>query len=132
MSFNDPIADMLTRIRNSVRAEHPQVAMPSSKTKVSIARILADEGFIGGYFVSDEVPQPTLVLKLKYTGNGKPVITDLQRVSTPGRRVYTGFRKIPWVRSGLGINIISTPKGLMTGRRARRSRVGGEVLCNIW
>ena len=129
---SDPIADMLTRIRNATMVQHPQVAMPNSKAKVSIARILADEGFIGGYFVSDEVPQPTLVLKLKYTGKGKSVITNLERVSTPGRRVYTGFRKIPWVRSGLGINIVSTPKGLMTGRRARRSRVGGEVLCNVW
>lgn len=128
----DPIADMLTRIRNATMVQHSQVPMPSSKMKVSIARILADEGFIAGYFVSDEVPQPTLVLKLKYTGKGKSVITGLQRVSTPGRRVYTGFRDIPWVRSGLGINILSTPKGLMTGRKARRSRVGGEVICNVW
>lgn len=128
----DPIADMLTRIRNATMVQHSQVAMPSSKMKVSIARILADEGFIASYFVSDEVPQPTLVLKLKYTGKGKSVITGLQRVSTPGRRIYTGYREIPWVRSGLGINILSTPKGLMTGRKARRARVGGEVICNVW
>ena len=129
---SDPIADMLTRIRNDAMVQHPQVAMPSSNAKVSIARILADEGVIVGYFGSDEVPQPTLRLKRKYTGKGKSVITGLKRVSTPGRRVYTGFHDIPWVRSGLGINIISTPKGLMPGRRARRSRVGGEVLCNVW
>jgi len=129
---SDPIADMLTRIRNAAMVQHPQVAMPSSNMKVGIAKILEEEGFIAGYSVSDEVPQPTLVLKLKYTGKGKPVITGLQRVSKPGRRVYTGFSDIPWVRSGLGVNILSTPKGLMTGRKARRARVGGEILCNVW
>jgi len=129
---SDPIADMLTRIRNAAMVQHPKVAMPSSKMKVGIAKILKEEGFIADYSVSDEIPQPTLVLELKYTGKGKPVITGLQRVSKPGRRVYTGFSDIPWVRSGLGVNILSTPKGVMTGRKARRSRVGGEILCNVW
>lgn len=128
----DPIADMLTRIRNASLIRHTQVVMPSSKLKMAIAQILAEEGFIRGYNVTDESPQPRLVLGLKYTGRGKPVITGLERVSKPGRRVYTGYKDIPWVRSGLGINIVSTPQGLMTGRKARRTKVGGEILCNVW
>lgn len=128
----DPIADMLTRIRNAGMIQQKQVVMPSSKMKVSIAKVLQEEGFISNYTVTDDVPQPNLILSLKYTGRGVPVITGLQRVSKPGRRVYLGYREIPWVRSGLGINIISTPKGLMTGRKARRGKVGGEVICNVW
>ena len=130
--LSDPIADMLTRIRNAAMVQRTQVAMPSSKMKASIAQILTDEGFIRGFALTDDVPQPQLVLDLKYTGKGQTVITGLERVSKPGRRVYTGYGDIPWVRSGLGINILSTPKGVMTGRSARRSRVGGEILCNIW
>jgi small subunit ribosomal protein S8 len=129
---NDPIADMLTRIRNSSMVKQKQVVMPSSNIKVSIARILAEEGFIEGFAVTDEQPQPRLLIRLKYTPQGRSVITGLQLVSTPGRRFYSGHKGIPWVRSGLGINIISTPKGLMTGRRARRERVGGEIICNVW
>jgi small subunit ribosomal protein S8 len=129
---NDPIADMLTRIRNAGMVRHSQVVMPSSNIKVSIAKILAAEGFIKGYTVTDDKPQPKLVLQLKYAGRGRPVITGLERVSRPGRRFYTGYQEIPWVRSGLGINILSTPKGLMTGRQARREKVGGELLCNVW
>ncbi len=129
---NDPIADMLTRIRNGSLVQQKQVVMPSSRIKEAIAKILAREGFIAGFSVTEEQPQPKLVLSLKYTGKGKPVLTGLERVSTPGRRVYTSYRDIPWVRSGLGINIISTPQGLMTGREARRARVGGELLCNVW
>jgi small subunit ribosomal protein S8 len=128
----DPIADMLTRIRNASMVQHPTVVVPSSKIKTSIAQILQDEGFIQGYTITDDRPQPKLVLYLKYTGRGEPVITGLQRVSKPGRRTYTGYREIPWVRSGLGINIVSTPKGLMTGRQARSARLGGEILCNVW
>lgn len=128
----DPIADMLTRIRNACMVRHTQVVMPSSKMKVAIAQILAEEGFIQGFNVTDEKPQPRLVLGLKYTGRGKSVITGLERVSKPGRRIYAGSKEIPWVRSGLGVNIISTPKGLMTGRKARRNSVGGEILCNVW
>lgn len=128
----DPIADMLTRIRNAGMIGIRQVAMPSSKMKASIAKILQDEGFIEGYSLGDEHPQPSLVLSLKYTDQRKPIITGLERVSTPGRRVYVGYRDIPWVRSGLGINILSTPKGLLTGRQAHRQQVGGEIICNIW
>lgn len=129
---NDPIADMLTRIRNASMVKQRQVVMPSSKIKVGIAGILAEEGFIEGYALTDEQPQPNLIVRLKYTPQGRPVITGLDRVSRPGRRYYAGFKDIPWVRSGLGINIISTPKGLMTGRKARRQRLGGEILCNVW
>ncbi|GIK74082.1 MAG: 30S ribosomal protein S8 [Caldilinea sp.] len=129
---NDPIADMLTRIRNASMVKQKQVVMPSSKIKVGIAGILAEEGFIEGYAVTDEQPQPNLIVRLKYTAQGRPVISGLDRVSRPGRRYYAGFKDIPWVRSGLGINIISTPKGLMTGRKARRQRLGGEILCNVW
>ncbi len=128
----DPIADMLTRIRNAGQVQHPQVVMPASKLKVGIAKILADEGFIQGFNVTDERPQPNLVIALKYTGKGEPVINGIERVSRPGRRVYTGYKEIPWVRSGLGINIVSTPQGLMTGRKARRARTGGEIVCNVW
>lgn len=128
----DPIADMLTRIRNACLVRHTQVVMPSSKIKAAIAQILAEEGFIQGYNITDEKPQPRLVLGLKYTGRGKSVITGLERISKPGRRIYAGSKDIPWVRSGLGISIVSTPKGLMTGRKARRNKVGGEILCNIW
>jgi small subunit ribosomal protein S8 len=129
---NDPIADMLTRIRNAGMVQHSQVVMPSSNIKVSIAKILAAEGFIKEYLVTDDQPQPKLVLTLKYSGRGKPVITGLERVSKPGRRHYTSYKSIPWVRSGLGISILSTPKGLLTGRQARLEKVGGELLCNIW
>lgn len=128
----DPIADMLTRIRNASMAEHRQVVMPSSKMKEGIAKILTDEGFIADCNVIDGKPQARLSIILKYTGKGSSIITGLQRVSKPGRRIYTGYQDIPWVRSGLGINIISTPKGLMTGRDARRVRMGGEVICNVW
>ncbi|MBU6351633.1 MAG: 30S ribosomal protein S8 [Chloroflexi bacterium] len=129
---NDPIADMLTRIRNANLVKQKQVVMPSSKIKTSIAAILAEEGFIDGYAVTEETPQPRLIVRLKYTAQGRPVISGLDRVSRPGRRFYSGSKEIPWVRSGLGINIVSTPKGLMTGRKARRERLGGEILCNIW
>lgn len=128
----DPIADMLTRIRNACLVRHTQVVMPSSKIKVEIAKILAKEGFIQGYSVVDEKPYPKLVIGLKYTGRAKSVITGIQRISKPGRRVYTSYKDIPWVRSGLGISIVSTPSGVMTGRNARRTKVGGEILCNVW
>ncbi len=137
MNITDPIADMLTRIRNAMMAGHTTVAMPSSKLKVSIAKILKDEGFISSYEVVDGTAagQKVLRVRLKYIGERrerKPVINGLQRVSRPGRRVYTGKREIPWVLSGMGIAIISTPKGVMTGQRARQLGVGGEVLCKVW
>lgn len=136
-SVGDPIGDMLTRVRNAVMAGHILVAMPSSKMKVSIAKILKDEGYIGGYEVVDGkiAGSKVLRIRLKYVGERRerrPVITGLQRVSRPGRRVYTGKSEIPWVLSGIGIAILSTPKGVMTGQRARQLGVGGEVLCKIW
>jgi small subunit ribosomal protein S8 len=137
MSVNDPIADMLTRIRNGLINGQPVVAMPASSIKVEIARILKEEGFIESYEeAGNELPtQRVLRVKLKYVGERrqrKPVITDLQRVSRPGRRVYTRKQDIPWVLSGMGIAILSTPKGVMTGQRARQLNVGGEVLCKVW
>jgi small subunit ribosomal protein S8 len=137
MSVSDPIADMLTRIRNSVMVGQTSVAMPSSKLKAEIAKILKEEGFIEGFEVVDsEKPgQKILRLKIKYTGERrerKAVLTGLVRVSRPGRRVYTKKQDIPWVLSGMGVAILSTPKGVMTGQRARQLGVGGEILCKIW
>jgi len=137
MPFNDPIADMLTRIRNAVMAGHAQVAMPNSKLKSEIAKILRDEGFLEGFDIADgESPsQKTLRLKIKYVGerrDRRAVISGLERVSTPGRRIYTRKSAIPWVLSGIGVAILSTPKGVMTGARARQMGVGGEILCKVW
>jgi small subunit ribosomal protein S8 len=137
MSVTDPISDMLTRIRNALLAGHTNVAMPSSKMKASIAAILKDEGFISDYEVVDgnRLGHKVLRVRLKYIGERRmrrSVITGMERVSRPGRRVYTGKREIPWVLSGLGIAILSTPKGVMTGQRARQLGVGGEVLCKVW
>jgi small subunit ribosomal protein S8 len=137
MSVTDPIADMLTRVRNAVHSGHAQVAMPSSKIKVEIAKILKEEGFLDGYELVDgeNAAQKVLRMKIKYVGERrerKPVISGLERVSKPGRRIYTHKQKIPWVLSGLGVAILSTPKGVMTGMRARQLGVGGEILCKIW
>jgi small subunit ribosomal protein S8 len=137
MIITDPIGDMLTRIRNAIMAGHNVVALPSSKIKESIARILQEEGYISGYEVVDGKVAGSKILRLhlKYVGERRerrPVITGLERVSRPGRRVYTGKQEIPWVLSGIGIAILSTPKGVMTGQRARQLGVGGEVLCKVW
>lgn len=137
MSVNDPIADMLTRIRNAMMVGQTVTAMPSSKMKIEIARILKEEGFIEGFDEADgAIPaQKVLRLRIKYVGERRqrrPVITGLVRVSRPGRRVYTQKKEIPWVLSGLGIAILSTPKGVMTGQRARQLGVGGEILCKVW
>lgn len=137
MSVNDPIADMLTRIRNSVINGQTLVAMPSSKIKAEIAKILKEEGFIESYeIVTGEKPfERILRIRLKYVGERRKrrsVITNLERVSRPGRRVYTRKQDIPWILSGLGIAILSTPKGVMTGQRARQLNVGGEILCKVW
>ncbi len=137
MSVNDPIADMLTRVRNSVLTGQGLVAMPSSKIKVEIARILKEEGYIESYEVVDGeiATKKTLRLRLKYVGerrHRRSVITGLERISRPGRRIYTPKTEIPWVLSGLGIAILSTPKGVMTGQRARQLGVGGEILCKVW
>ncbi|MFP4343518.1 MAG: 30S ribosomal protein S8 [Anaerolineales bacterium] len=133
--MTDPIADMLTRIRNGIMARHDVVSMPSSSMKVAIAKILKDEGYIEDFKVVEEQPQSALLVKLKYVGEGKfqrSVISELKRVSKPGRRLYTQVKDIPWVRSGMGIAILSTPKGVLTGQQARRLRVGGEIVCYVW
>jgi len=137
MSVTDPIADMLTRIRNAIIVGHPSVAMPSSNLKTAIAKILKEEGFITGFEVVDGPGpgQKTLRVRLKYIGERRErrsVITGIERVSRPGRRVYSGKKEIPWVLSGMGVAILSTPKGVMTGQRARQLGVGGEVLCKVW
>ncbi len=129
---NDPIADMLTRIRNATTARHTQVAMPSSKMKVAIAKILREEGFIQDFDVNQDKPQPTLRIRLKYVEGRQPVLSGLERVSRPGRRLYSGSQKLKWVKSGMGIGIVSTSKGIMTDRKARRQNLGGEVLCYVW
>ena len=137
MTIIDPIADMLTRIRNGVMAGHALVAMPSSKLKVEIAKIMKDEGYLEGFEVveSEQATQKVLRLKIKYVGERRerrPVISGIERISKPGRRVYTKKQEIPWVLSGIGVAIISTPKGVMTGSRARQLGVGGEILCKVW
>ncbi len=137
MSVNDPIADMLTRIRNAVLAGQVQVAMPNSKIKAEIAKILKDEGFVENFEVVDgEKPGfKVLRVKIKYVGERRerrPVLSGIERVSSPGRRIYTKKTDIPWVLSGLGVAILSTPKGVMTGSRARQLGVGGEILCKVW
>ncbi len=137
MSVVDPISDLLTRMRNAIMAGHTLVALPSSTMKVAIAKILKEEGYIGGFEVVDGkiVGSKVLRIRLKYIGERRerqPVITGLERISRPGRRVYTNKLEIPWVLSGMGIAILSTPKGVMTGQRARQLGVGGEVLCKVW
>jgi small subunit ribosomal protein S8 len=129
---SDPIADMLTRIRNGMMARQKQVVMPGSRVKVAIARILKDEGFIRDFEVTRDVPQAQLRVVLKYDRDRKSVLTGLQRISKPGRRVYAGHSEIPWVLSGLGVAVMSTPQGIMTGQKARRLGVGGEVMCFVW
>ncbi|HTX14226.1 MAG TPA: 30S ribosomal protein S8 [Candidatus Baltobacteraceae bacterium] len=128
----DPIADMLTRIRNGVRAKHPRVDLPSSKLKVEIARILKDEGYLTNFKVVEEKGKKTLRVFLRYTPDRRGVITDLKRVSRPGSRRYVGKTGIRAVVGGMGIAIVSTPRGLMTGHAARKEGVGGELLCEVW
>ena len=130
MSLQDPISDMLTRIRNAQRAGHASVVMPSSNAKVAILKVLMDEGFIGEYAVS-EGAKPDVSINLKYHG-GQPVIEEIKRVSRPGLRIYKQASDLPTVRSGLGVAIVSTDRGVMTDRAARRAEVGGEVLCTVF
>jgi small subunit ribosomal protein S8 len=137
MSVTDPISDMLTRMRNAIMMGHPMVAVPGSNIKVAIAKILKEEGYISGFEVVDGkvVGSKVLRIRLKYVGerrDRRSVITGLERISRPGRRVYKGKQEIPWVLSGMGIAILSTPKGVMTGQRARQLGVGGEILCKVW
>lgn len=128
----DPIADMLTRIRNASRAKHPRVDLPSSKMKVEIARILKDEGYLSNFKVVDEKGRKTLRVFLRYTPDRRSVITDLKRVSKPGSRRYVGKFGIRAVMGGMGVSILSTPRGLMTGHVARKEGIGGELLCEVW
>ena len=139
--MTDPIADMLTRLRNAVLAKHSRVEVPVSKLKVEIARILEDEGFIQGFRVVDEkldkgakvkVPRQVIRIMLKYGPHGEKVITGIERISRPGRRVYFRSTEVPAVLGGLGTSILTTSRGVMTGRAAMRAGVGGEVLCNVW
>ncbi len=135
MSVIDPIADMLARIRNASAVGHNTVAVPHSTIKAAIAQILKEEGFIQDVETASDQSRPMLRIWLKYTGDRrtrKPVISGLERVSKPGHRVYTGKGEIPWVLSGAGIAILSTPKGVLSGQQARRLGVGGEVLCYVW
>lgn len=130
MSMSDPIADMLTRIRNAQSVEKSVVAMPSSKLKVAIAQVLKDEGYIDDFAIKGEDGKPQLEISLKYYA-GRPVIERIERVSRPGLRIYKGRDEIPSVMNGLGVAIVTTPKGVMTDRKARASGVGGEVLCYV-
>ena len=135
MSMSDPIADMLTRVRNALQRQHPTVSMPTSKMKVALADVLKNEGYIEEFQVVDESPQNVLQIKLKYIGGRRDrssVITGIERVSKPGRRVYVTKRDVPWVLSGMGVAIITTSKGILTDQEARKAGVGGEVLCNVW
>jgi small subunit ribosomal protein S8 len=133
--MTDPVSDMLTRIRNAIHAGHSSVVIPSSKLKLSIVRVLRDEGFVQNYDVIPDRRQPKIRVWLKYMGerrDRRSVISGLKRVSKPGRRVYVGKKEIPWVLSGVGIAVLSTPKGVLTDRQARRMGVGGEVMCYVW
>jgi small subunit ribosomal protein S8 len=132
MSVNDPISDMLTRIRNAGMARKPEVLMPSTKVLVAIAKVLKDEGYIGDYEVIEKTPQNQLKIALRYGADKKHSIREIRRVSKPGLRVYAGKDAIPRVKSGLGIAIVSTPQGVLTGYEARRRGIGGEVLCTVF
>ncbi|MGQ9674897.1 MAG: 30S ribosomal protein S8 [Chloroflexota bacterium] len=132
MNMTDPIADMLTRIRNAAVARHDYALIPASQVKIAIARILKEEGFIRDYDILKDTPQRTIRVWLSYTGKRQPVVTALKRISKPGLRVYVKAREMPRVRGGLGTAIVSTPRGIMTAQQARRLNVGGEVLCYVW
>ncbi len=131
MTMTDPVADFLTRIRNACKAKHQTVDVPSSKMKLEIVRILKDEGFIDGYTLIEDNKQGIIRIRLRYTAGRKPVITSLERISRPGCRVYVGKSEIPSVLGGLGICIVSTSQGILTGKQAREKGLGGELLCAI-
>jgi len=130
-AVNDPIADMLTRIRNGIHARHQRADMPASKLKIELAKILKEEGYIANFKLAEDGKKKTLKVFLRYDADGESVISNIDRVSRPGRRVYIGAAEIPKVLGGLGINILTTPRGVMTGKNARKMRVGGEVLCAV-
>jgi small subunit ribosomal protein S8 len=129
---SDPIADMLTRVRNALSARHPKVDVPASKVKTEIARILKEEGYIANYKVAEEGVKKVIKIYLKYGSDNLPVISGIERVSRPGCRNYAGKNEIPQVQGGLGISILTTARGVMTGRTARKESVGGEVMCRVW
>lgn len=130
--MTDPIADMLTRVRNALVARHPKVDVPASKLKSEIARILKEEGFILNFKLTEEGAKKFIRIYLKYTPGNVPVISRIERVSRPGCRVYVGSREVPRVLGGLGVNILTTPRGVMSGQAAKKEGVGGEVLCQVW
>ncbi len=132
MNVTDPIADMLTRIRNAVSSKHDSVSMPASKIKVAIAEVLREEGFIRAFELDEDGKRQVLRVDLSYTGRKEPVLSGIKRVSKPGLRVYVQKREIPRVFGGLGIAILSTPQGVMTGQVARQKSIGGEILCYVW
>ncbi len=131
-AITDPIGDLLTRIRNGLRARHQRIDLPSSKLKLEVARILKEEGYIANFKVIDEGKKKVLRVFLRYSDDGTSPISALERVSKPGRRVYVGATEIPTVLGGLGITVLTTPRGVMTGKAARKAGVGGEVICNVW
>ncbi len=132
MSLTDPVADFLARIRNAIKARHQKVDVPASKLKLEIARILKEEGYVANYKAVEENGHKLVRVYLKYSVDNEAAISNLARISRPGCRVYVGRNEIPRVLGGMGINILTTPKGVMTGRQARKEGVGGEILCEIW
>jgi small subunit ribosomal protein S8 len=128
----DPITDLLNRLRNAMTAGHERVDIPASRVKENVLRVLAEEGYIGPYRRVEEKGRQRLRVSLKYDSDGEPIVNGLERVSRPGRRVYAGAAEIPQVLDGLGMSIVSTSKGIVTGRQARDQRLGGEILCNVW
>lgn len=132
MTMTDPIADMLTRVRNALGASHETVDIPSSKLKVSIAKVLKSEGYIKNFKIVSDGRNRLIRIFLKYDEEGSPVIDGIERVSKPSRRIYAGYNEIPMVLKGYGISIVSTSAGIMTDRQARKTRVGGEILCSVW
>lgn len=132
MTMTDPISDLLTRVRNAVQAGKDRCDVPASKLKLELSKVLQEEGFIRTFKVLEEGPQGTLRIYLRYSSEGEPAIRGLERISRPGLRVYRGTSKLPQVRGGIGVAVISTSKGLMTDARARELRLGGEVMCRVW
>ncbi|EKD41537.1 MAG: 30S ribosomal protein S8 [uncultured bacterium] len=130
--MTDPIADMLTRIRNAFNARHKMVSVPSSRTKLSVLKVLQESGFISSFVVEEKAPQNDIKIMLKYEGPRKSAIRQIKRVSRPGGRVYSGYKELRPYLKGMGIRILSTPAGIMNDKEARKSKVGGEVLCEIW
>ena len=132
MNTSDPLTDLLNRLRNAMSAGHERVDIPASRIKEDVLRVLADEGYVGSWRRVEEKGRPVLRVGLKYDPEGGPIVAGMERVSRPGRRVYAPAKEIPEVLGGLGISIVSTSKGIVTGRKARESRLGGEILCNVW